>query len=140
MAAASTLDAIVHDLDQAAAALRAARAAGAGARLFSPPGAALTLGPGYWRALVDALTATHSGVSFEAVLDCADDAGAALAALGEGLGAVRFAGPPEVAARLADIAGQRGARLVDGPLPALDLGLAADPEAACRAALHCPEA
>ncbi len=138
MSAAITLDAIVHDLGQAGAALRAARAAGVPARLFSPPGAALTLGPGYWRALVEALADAFPDVAVEAVLDCADDAGAVLAALGEGIAAVRFAGPAAARARLDDIAHKSGARLVDAPLPALDLGRTEDPEAACRAALHCP--
>ncbi len=133
------LEAIVHDLDQATAALDTAAAAGAAARLFSPPGAALTLGPGYWRALADALTASHSEISVEMVLDCADDAGAVLAALGEGLAAVRFDGAAEARRRLQDIAAKSGARLIEGPLPALDLGRTADPGAACRAALHCPE-
>jgi hypothetical protein len=138
MNAVPTLAAIVHDLDQARAAVRAARAAGAGLRLFSPPGAALTLGPGYWRALAEAVAAEDQRA--ECVLDCADDAGAVLAALGEGIARVRFAGPSAVRDRLDAIARKSGARLVDADPPAVDLGREADPEAACRAALHCPGA
>lgn len=138
MASVVTLEAIVHDLDQAMAAVRAARAAGAAVRLFSPPGAALTLGPGYWRALTEAVEAETGDGAIETVLDCAGDAGAVLAALGDGIAAVRFDGPADVRRRLDDIARKSGARLVDTPLPTLDLGREGDPAAACRAALHRP--
>jgi hypothetical protein len=58
-----------------------------------------------------------------ALLDCGDDAGAAQGALRAGIDGVIFNGRRDVAERLADIAAQRGARLVTArPLPALDLG------------------
>jgi hypothetical protein len=59
-----------------------------------------------------------------------------LAALRHGLKRVRFDGPDAVAARLADIAAQRGAAIERGALePALDLIDRDDPEALCRAFL-----
>jgi hypothetical protein len=62
------------------------------------------------------------GARFSAVLDCSDDAGAAMAALRVGLAAVIFTGRPDIAERLTAIAAQQGARLLTArPLPALDL-------------------
>jgi len=58
-----------------------------------------------------------------ALLDCGDDAGAAQAAIRAGIEGVIFTGRADVAERLADIAGQRGARLMtDRPGATLDLG------------------
>ena len=63
--------------------------------------------------------------SCTALLDCGDDGGAAQAAIRAGVEAIVFTGPPDVAARLADIAGQRGSRLLTvRPPAALDLGVA----------------
>ena len=130
--------AIVHHADHALAAARAAFEGWQGRdrhlRLFSPPGAALTLGPGYWRALAEAVAAEWPGRPIDCVLDCADDAGAVLAALGEGVRWVRFTGPTEVAGKLAAIAAQQGAELVGDPWPALDLRGADDPLTVCRLA------
>lgn len=133
---------IVHDMEQALVAARIAFDEGVGGgggglqalRLFSPPGGALYLGPGYWRALCEAVEEAHPDRGIECVLDCADVAGAALAAMGEGLAWIRFAGRADVAAKLSDIAAKRGARLIDDPLPDLDLGRVDDPGTACRLA------
>ncbi len=58
-----------------------------------------------------------------ALLDCGDDAGAAQSALRVGVEAIVFAGHPDVAQRLADIARQRGSEVLrERPEAALDLG------------------
>jgi hypothetical protein len=58
-----------------------------------------------------------------ALLDCGDDAGVAQAAIRAGSEAIVFTGRVDVAARLAEIAGQAGVRLLTiRPKPALDLG------------------
>jgi len=78
---------------------------------------------------------------FRAVLDCGDQAGAALAALRAGAECIVFTGRADVAERLAGIAAQQGARLLTArPAHALDLGICffADPETLrrkCAAAL-----
>ena len=91
--------------------------------LASPCDAGIYAGPGWFR---EVLRAAHEAVpraQFSAVLDCGDDAGAAMAALRAGLAAIVFTGRAEVAARLVDIAAQAGARLAtERPTAALDLG------------------
>ena len=60
---------------------------------------------------------------FRAVLDCGDEPGAALAAIRARVEAAIFTGRPDVARRLADIAGQQGMRFAtERPAAALDLG------------------
>jgi len=61
-----------------------------------------------------------------------------LAALRQGLTAIRFTGPKAVAAKLAEIAAQRGATLFRGEIESLELLEAAKPEAALRAWLARP--
>src|SRR5947208_1746106 len=69
-----------------------------------------------------------------ALLDCGDDAGAAQAAIRTGIEGIVFTGRADVAERLADIARQRGARLLTArPASALDLG---DAFFAAAEALH----
>ncbi|MGE0735904.1 MAG: hypothetical protein AB7G15_15950 [Alphaproteobacteria bacterium] len=126
---------VVHALAQAVAALRAGRAAGAEVAIWSAPGASAYLGAGYFAAMERAArrAAPHAQASF--VLDCADRAGDAMAALRAGVTAVCFTGPLGVRRKLADMARQCGARVVVRRPPALDLLGVADPLAACRAAL-----
>ncbi len=124
---------VVHDLDQARAAVAAARAEGVPVVLWSPPGAAAYMGVGYFRTLVETACAEESGASVAAVLDCADDAGWTLAALRHGIATVCFRGRKPVADRLSGIAHALGAVLVRPPAAILDLGEERDPEAAARA-------
>ena len=56
----------------------------------------------------DSVPAARAG----ALLDCGDDAGAAQAALREGVEAIVFSGRDEVRERLADIARRRGSRVI----------------------------
>jgi len=126
---------IVHSLDQARTAARMAAAGGRDLDLRSGPGAGAYAGGGWWTALVAQVAAEFPGLALRGVLDCDDDAGAAMAALRAGVIHLAFAGPPALRRRVADLAAQSGAEIVDIGEPALDLGgLApgADLAAACR--------
>ena len=130
---------VVHDLDQAEAALRAAAAAGRPVVLASAPGAAGFGGGAWFLALIEHARSAVPDARFEAVLDCSDQAGWALAALRQGCPMVRFTGPRRTAVKLAQIAEQQGAQLLTGPLKALDLLDESEPEAACQAWLGLDE-
>lgn len=127
---------IVHDIDDARAAVAVAAELGlASLTLRSAPDAARYLGATVYRDLVDAAARPHPGVAVTAVFDCGTDPGLALGALRNGLKVIRLDVSDEVRGRIADIAAQSGARLVDAAaeLPALDLLDADDREAAVRA-------
>src|SRR6516165_3889488 len=114
---------IIHSLGQAAAALKAAARAGRAVVITSAPGAGSYVGPGWFREVVMAARETVSGARFSALLDCADDVGAALAAIRSEVEGVVFTGRADVARRLADIARQHGVQFVtDRPAVALDCG------------------
>ena len=126
---------IIHSLAHAIAALSAAAEAGRPVTLASAPDAGISAGPGWFGALVaaarDAVPAAQSAV----LIDCGDDAGAAQAAIRAGIEGVIFTGRADVAERLADIAQQRGARLLTArPDAALDLetDFFASPEILCQ--------
>jgi hypothetical protein len=112
---------IIHSLAHAVAALRAA--AGRPVVIASARDAGIYAGPGWFGALLLAAREAVPAAEFEALLDCGDDSGAVMAAIRAGIPAVLFTGHADVAARLADIATQAGARLVTERIaPALDLG------------------
>ena len=107
---------VIHSLAQAVAALSAAAEAGRPVVIASAPDAGINAGPGWFR---EVLHGAHKAVpmaQFSSLLDCGDDAGAAMAALRAGLEAIVFTGPAEVAARLNDILAQAGARLQSAPV------------------------
>ena len=92
--------------------------------IASAPDGGIYAGPGWFGALLRAARAAVPGAEFAALLDCGDDAGAAMAAIRAGIPVVVFTGHADVAARLADIARQAGGALVTGrPTPAFDLGV-----------------
>ena len=123
---------IVHSLEDARIALAAAEAAGCGLVLASAPGAAGYVGVLWFRELLRAAQAERPGLRVTGLLDCGDKPGLVLAALGQGIPALRFTGPRKVAARLAEICAAEGVELVTRRLRALDLGAEPCPEAACR--------
>ncbi|MGO8920724.1 MAG: hypothetical protein ACLQJR_32925 [Stellaceae bacterium] len=127
---------IVHSLEQARAALGAAAALGVAVTIESAAGAGAYAGPLWFKALIAQAREAHPGVAMTGVLDCAEEAGTALAALRAGLKRVRFTGPEELRRALAEIAAAGGAA-VDGASaePALDLLAAHDPDAALHAFL-----
>lgn len=108
---------VVHGLDHA----RAALAEGMPATLLSAPGAALYLGCAFWRALATRARAEHPNVPAADILDCADAAGQALAALRIGQHVLVLS--PDAAGwdALAAIAARAGAILLPARPPALDL-------------------
>ena len=119
-AAASLPPAIViHGLAHAAAALAAAAELGVPVTLISAPSAAGYAGPAWFRSVVEQARAAHPEVAVTAVLDCGDMPGYALAALRDGVAAIRFSG--DTAEKIADIAAQYGARVIAARPEALDL-------------------
>ncbi len=124
---------VVYASADACAALEAAADCGIAVTLVSPAGAAATGGPAWFRdVMVQARTAVPQA-KFDGVLDCADNAGHALAAIRTGVAAICFDGPEEVAVKIADIAAQAGCSLVAIDYQrALDLDHCADAAAACR--------
>lgn len=113
---------VVHSLAHAVAALSAAAELRRPITIASSPEAGIYAGPGWFRALVAAARGAVPAANATALLDCGDDAGAAQGAIRAGIEGIVFIGRADVAARLADIAGQRGAMLVTTrPEPALDL-------------------
>lgn len=126
---------VAHGIDQARAAARAARAHAAAVEIRSAPGAAGSMGPAWFAAMIGEVAAEFPETDISGVLDCAAAPGHALAALRQGIGRIRFTGRGRARARLASIAKALGA-VLEGPAPdALDLAGEADPEAACRARL-----
>jgi len=126
---------VVHSLAHAVAALSAAAEAERPVILASAPDAGIYAGPGWFGALIGAARDAVPAAQCATLLDCGDDAGAAQAAIRAGVEGIVFTGRADVAERLADIARQRGARLLTTrPVPALDLGTEffTSPEILCR--------
>lgn len=124
---------VVHDFDQALAALRAADAAECKLTILSAPMAVRSAGAGWWRELVAQLTAEMPHQDADWILDCGDEPGMALAALREGIGSIALDADEPVWSRVAEIAAQAGARLVridrEG---ALDLAGTNNPQRTCE--------
>lgn len=112
---------IVHGLDDCRAALAAAARLGVPVTLRSAPGAAANLGAPVFRAMVARARAEFPDADGRAVLDCASDPGFALAAIREGVDAVRLEESAEARARVADIAARAGVEMDADPATALDL-------------------
>jgi hypothetical protein len=108
---------VVHGLDDALAAL----APGRPVTLLSAPGAALYAGCLWWRALVAAARERAPVAGTADVLDCADAAGRALAAIRVGQPALILAPDAPGFAAAAAIAGAHGLILLTERPPALDL-------------------
>ena len=131
---------VVHSLAQAVAALSVAAEAGRAMVLASSPDAGIYAGPTWFREIMQAAREAVPEARFTAILDCGEDAGAAMAAIRAGVQAIVFAGQADVAARLGDIAAQAGAQLLrERPAAILDLGVFffADDEELRR---HCADA
>lgn len=125
---------IIHNLAHARAVAEAALAAKVSVRLRSAPGAARYAGAAWFAALIAIVREEFPTANIAASLDCATDAGLALAALRSGIPLVRFTGPAAVKRKIAAIARACGAALDDAP-PTIDLLDHAAPESALRAAL-----
>ena len=115
-------------LDHARAAVATAAEFDAPVTLQSAPGAAAYAGVGFLKAVAD-----EAGAD-EAVIDCGDDIGTAMAALRAGWTRLVFSGDEAMAHKLVDMAAQLGATVTTGDSGAatLDLLDVAEPLDACR--------
>lgn len=129
---------VVYGFDDAVAALEAAAWLGQAVRLKSPYTVSASLGPEVAWSMFRQASAAVPDAEATWVLDCGDDPGTAMAALRAGVPEIQVAVSGEARARLADIAGQRGARIAedDEDSTILDLSDAEDPVSACRQWLH----
>ncbi|HVC53130.1 MAG TPA: hypothetical protein VND87_14010 [Stellaceae bacterium] len=113
----------IHSLAQAVAALEISVAGRHAIVLLSARDAGIYAGPGWWAALIEAAREALPAARCAAILDCGDDAGAAMAAIRAGVEAIVFTGRADVAERLEDIATAQGCRLLtERPDALLDLG------------------
>ena len=121
---------VVHDLDQAIGALRAAAAAGVPVTLWSAPGAVSYAGLGFLRAVFEKARETVPEADHDVVVDCRGSAVLAHEALSRGFAGVAFTGRGAMRNTLQAIAdGQNGRLITAGPgREALDLVHSADPE------------
>lgn len=126
---------IIHSLAHAAAAARAATEAEKAVTLSSAPGATGYAGAGWFLAVLAALAEMQPAADIDGLLDCGDDAAAAIEALHAGARWIRLDGAETLLREVAELAEAAGARL-NGPAgPALDLGKVRDIDEACRAFL-----
>lgn len=124
---------VVHELAHAIAALEAARLHKTSVILVSAPGAARSGGAGWWRELIAAARSRTPDADMVSVLDCADEAGMALAAIRAGVEAIAVTSPEETQERIADMARQVSVSLISIPwADAVDLARTNDPQAACE--------
>ncbi len=114
------------------AALRAAAEAGVAVMLLSPPGAARSMGAAVFQAMIAEARGQFPGVDAVAVLDSADEPGAAMRALRHGSEAIRLVAAPEIVSKINAMAAQVESILEPGGIPSLDLGTVEDILAACR--------
>ena len=121
---------VVHDLDQATGALRAAAAAGVPVTLWSAPGAASYAGLGFLRAVFEKAKEAVPEADHEVVVDCRGSAVLAHDALSRGFAGVAFAGRGAMRGTLQAIADEQSGQLITaGPgRGALDLAHSPDPE------------
>lgn len=124
---------VVHGLDHALAAARAAEALGCAVRIRSGPAAAGYAGAAWFAELVRAARQAHPDVRIDAVLDCGDSPGLALAAFRRSVETVLFTGSAALRGKLEALAAASGAHIESEAAPALDLAGKEDPETACRA-------
>jgi fructose/tagatose bisphosphate aldolase len=124
---------IIHGLDDARAALQAARELRQPVTVISAPGGGSYAGPGWFNAVIARARGEFPDVPVTAILDCDDAPGHVLGALRAGVKAVRFTGRADVAAKLAEIAAALDAAVITNDIETLDLRAHRDPVAACKA-------
>lgn len=123
---------IVHGQGDALAAVAAAREAGVALTLISAPDAAAYAGPGWFLEIVAQARAAAPELAICGLLDCADHAGHAMAALRAGAEAIVFTGDDRVAERLSAMGEATAAAVHRARPPAFDPGDTPDKQAACR--------
>jgi hypothetical protein len=123
---------LIHGLDDARAALRAAQETGRAVTVISGPGGGAYGGPAWFDHVLREAQGEFPQAQVTAILDCDDAAGLALGALRYGIRHVRFDGREDVTIKLREIAAAQGATIITGEIATLDLRGARDPLAACR--------
>lgn len=123
---------IIHSLEQAVTALKAARERDRPVTLASPPGAAAYTGALWFREVVKQAQLEVPQADVSSILDCGDKPGLVMAAFRQGVLRVRFTGPGEAADKLQAMADAESLHLLTGPLEALDLLDVKDKAQACR--------
>lgn len=124
---------VVHSSEHASAAVDAAATLNVPVTLASAPAAGCYGGTAWFKSIVDQAVARHPETQVDAIVDCGDEPGTALAALRVGLKRVRCAGTPAALDRLRAIAAAHRATIEDDtPGAALDLLDARDAARACR--------
>lgn len=99
----------IRGLEDARAALAAAKALGLRVALASIPDGALSAGPQWFAALGAQLAREFPDTLAETILDCADSPGAALGALRSGIASIYYDGPDR--ARMEALAASAGTRI-----------------------------
>jgi hypothetical protein len=121
---------VVHGWNDLRLALEAARRQSASLLALSAPDAVAYAGLGWFRGLIDLAGARFPDVSLAFLVDCGRRPAMAVEALRAGFALVRLDEDCPGRRAVDDIAAQCGARLLAVRPAALDLGCAADPEAA----------
>jgi hypothetical protein len=129
----------IHSLEHLRAALNAGAERGLPVIALSATSASGFAGAAWFAAVVAQGRAEFPGVPLTAILDCADRAGDAIAALNRGLPQLIFNGHPAAAERLADIAAQCGATILTARPASFDLMNARDAYYMARAHCRRPE-
>ena len=120
----------VHGIDDARVACEVARATSAALVLWSPPYGAAQMGPLWFQQMVSLIEEEFPDLSVEAVLDCGDAPGHALAALRQGVALIALTARPAIRGKIEASARIGGARMVRRPAHIFDLDAAdADAEA-----------
>jgi hypothetical protein len=122
----------VRGIDDARVACEAARATGAALVLWSLPFGAAQMGPLWFQRMVALIREEFPDLSVEAVLDCGDAPGHALAALRQGAALVSLTTRRAIRGKIEAIAAKSGARLVRRPTRIFDLGATAEDAGALR--------
>jgi hypothetical protein len=122
----------VRHLEDAAACLQVARRLKRPVTLLSPADAALWLGPGWLVAVANEAAGIVPGALCRTLLDCADRADLAQAALRQGTDAILFTGSARVATKLMDIVTAYGAVFLRKRPPYLELARQRSPADALR--------
>lgn len=118
----------VRGIDDARLACESARATGAALVLWSLPFGAAQMGPLWFQQTIALIEEEFPDISVEAVLDCGDAPGHALAALRQGVKVIALTAKPSIRQKIEAIAAKSGARLGRRPARIFDFG-AADADA-----------
>ena len=115
---------VVHDRDQALRVAHASQISGVAVQLFSAKAAASSLGPETFQAIINEARHRYPSARIECFLDCAEDAGLALAALRRCTSHISVTLPPQAQKKITEIARQRGAHVRSYPKHGMDLAFA----------------